>query len=125
MGKTPPDWRQFAVYVSGGVICALADIGVMQLMLVTGFHSAWASSAGFVVGLLISFAFHSRVTFNAAASPAAFTRYLCLVGLNYALTLGCVTLAELGFDNPLAGKILSLPLVAANGYLFGKYWIFK
>jgi hypothetical protein len=26
---------------------------------------------------------------------------------------------------PLAGKLVSLPLVAVNGYLLSKYWIFR
>ena len=84
-----------------------------------------AASAGFGAGLLVNYVFHSRVTFNTTASPANFTRYLCVVGVNYLLTIGCVALAEANFDNPLLGKLLSLPLVAVNGYLLSKYWIFK
>lgn len=117
--------RQFAVYVAGGVLCALVDIGLMQLLLQGGMHHTTAASAGFAAGLLVNFAFHSGVTFNAAANPASLARYLCLVGLNYLLTLGCVSLAEALLGDPLLGKILSLPLVAVNGFLLGKYWIFK
>ena len=117
--------RQFAVFVSGGLLCALADIGLMQLLLGSGVASTAAASAGFGAGLLVNYVFHSRVTFNTAASPANFTRYLCVVGVNYLITIACVALAEAHFDNPLLGKLLSLPLVAVNGYLLSKYWIFK
>jgi putative flippase GtrA len=117
--------RQFAVFVTGGLICALADIGLMQLLLQAGVHATAAASAGFAAGLLVNYAFHSRVTFNAAANPANFARYLCVVGVNYLLTIACVAAAEAAFANPLAGKLLSLPLVAVNGYLLSKYWIFK
>lgn len=117
--------RQFAVFVSGGLLCAVADVGLMQLLLVSGVATTAATSAGFGAGLLVNYAFHSRVTFNTAASPANFTRYLCVVAVNYLLTIGCVALAEAHFDNPLLGKLLSLPLVAVNGYLLSKYWIFK
>lgn len=117
--------RQFAVYVTGGVLCALVDIGLMQLLLGAGFHHTAAASAGFAAGLLVNFAFHSGVTFNTSANPASFVRYLCLVAVNYLLTLGCVALAQALVGNPLLGKILSLPLVAVNGFLLGKYWIFK
>ena len=48
-----------------------------------------------------------------------------MVGVNYLMTIACVALGQAVFDNPLVGKIVSLPLVAANGYLLGKYWIFK
>ena len=117
--------RQFAVFVTGGLLCALADVGLMQLLLGAGVHFGAAASAGFAAGLLVNYAFHSRVTFNAAANPASFARYLAVVGVNYLLTMACVALAQAAFDNPLAGKILSLPLVAVNGYLLSKYWIFK
>lgn len=117
--------RQFAVFVTGGVICALADVGLMQLLLQAGVHFSGAASAGFAAGLLVNYAFHSRVTFNTGANGASFARYLCVVGVNYLLTMACVALAQANFDNPLAGKLLSLPLVAVNGYLLSKYWIFK
>jgi len=117
--------RQFAVYVTGGVICALVDVGLMQLLLSKGTPATAAASAGFAAGLLVNYAFHSRVTFTAGATPARFARYLCVVGLNYLLTIACVALAQATLGSPLAGKILSLPLVAVNGYLLGRYWIFK
>jgi putative flippase GtrA len=117
--------RQLGIFIVGGLLCALIDIGVMQLLLHGGVHFTSATTAGFLAGLLVNYAFHSRVTFEAAATPASFARYLCVVGLNYALTLGCVALAQALAGLPLAGKIFSLPLVAVNGYLLGKYWIYK
>ena len=117
--------RQFGVFLIGGLLCAGIDVGLMQLLVMKGFHHTAATSAGFVAGLLVNYAFHSRITFDQAASRASFVRYMCVVGLNYILTIVCVALAVAVADNPLAGKILSLPLVAANGYLLSRYWIFK
>lgn len=117
--------RQFAIFITGGVLCALVDIGLMQTLQQVGVHAAAAASAGFGAGLLVNYAFHSRITFNAAATPANFTRYLCVVGLNYLLTIACVALAQAFLVDPLIGKLASLPLVAVNTYLLSKYWIFK
>jgi putative flippase GtrA len=117
--------RQVATYIAGGVLCAVVDIGVMQLLLRAGAHFTGATTAGFLAGLLVNYAFHSRVTFEAAASASSFARYLCVVGLNYLLTMGCVSMAVALAGMPLAGKILSLPLIAANGYLLSKFWIFR
>ena len=117
--------RQFLVFLAGGLLCAGVDVGAMQLLMAAGSHHTAAASAGFAAGLLVNYAFHSRVTFDQAASPASFARYLCVVGLNYLLTIACVALAAALADKPLAGKVLSLPLVALNGYLLGKHWIFK
>jgi putative flippase GtrA len=117
--------RQFGTFVAGGLLCALVDIGVMQWLLRAGAHFTGATTAGFLAGLLVNYAFHSRVTFESAASTASFARYLCVVGLNYLLTMGCVSLAVSLAGMPLLGKIVSLPLVAVSGYLLSKFWIFR
>lgn len=117
--------RQFAVFVAGGLLSAAIDIGVLQLLLHAGMHFAGATTAGFLSGLLVNYAYHSRVTFDTAATPSSFARYLCVVLVNYLLTLGCVALAQALVGMPLAGKIASLPLISINSYLLGKYWIFK
>jgi putative flippase GtrA len=117
--------RQFGTVIAGGLLCAVVDIGVMQLLLRAGAHFTGATTAGFLAGLLVNYAFHSRVTFDAAASASSFARYLCVVGLNYLLTMGCVSLAVALAGMPLAGKIVSLPLVSVSGYLLSKFWIFR
>ena len=121
---------QFLVFVGGGVLCAILDIGVMQLLIGAGVAYPLATTAGFATGLLINYAFHARLTFRTAATSFNFMRFLCVVALNYLLTMACVALAVmlLGLPDPqsaLIGKLVSLPLVAINGFLLSKYWIFK
>ena len=123
-------WTQFMVFVSGGVLCVLLDISVMQLLIGAGIEYQIATSAGFGAGLLLNYAFHARITFRASATQFNFARYLCVVAINYVLTMGCVALAVTLLGEPqhtsaLIGKLVSLPLVAVNGFLLSKYWIFK
>lgn len=125
MNKLFVNWRQFAVFVTGGWLCALVDVGLMQALAAAGMHFASATTAGFAAGLLVNYAFHSRVTFAAAATPVNFVRYLCVVGINYLLTMAFVSLSVAMLGNPLAGKLVSLPIVALNGFVLSKYWIFK
>jgi putative flippase GtrA len=125
MRKIMTHSRQFATFLAGGLLCALVDIGVMQLLLGAGAHFTGATTAGFLAGLLVNYAFHSRVTFEATASSSSFARYLCVVGLNYLLTMGCVSLAVSLAGMPLVGKIVSMPLVSVSGYLLSKFWIFR
>jgi len=117
--------RQFLIYLVGGVLSALADIGVMQLLLISQSPVVLAATAGFLSGLMVNYAFHARVTFRQLGSRGSFLRYLCVVAANYVLTIAVVSAAQHWFDNPIAGKIVSLPLVALNGFLLGKLWIFK
>lgn len=117
--------RQFLVFLCGGVLSAILDIGVMQVLRLLGTNIALATTAGFGTGLLVNYAFHAKVTFQRDAVSANFIRYICLVAVNYCLTLVCVAAAvKLGID-PVFGKLASLPVVAMNGFLLGKYWIFR
>jgi putative flippase GtrA len=125
MHKLFAHWRQFALFVTGGLVCALVDVGLMQALVAAGVHFASATTAGFAAGLLVNYAFHSRVTFEATATPFNFMRYLCVVGVNYLLTMAFVSLSVALLGYPLAGKLVSLPLIALNGFVLGKYWIFK
>lgn len=115
--------QQFLVYLVGGVLSAAIDVGLMQLLIGAGMPSLLAVSAGFVAGFLFNYSFHARLTFR-HASRAAFVRYMLLVGANYLLTLAIVALALRLADSALAGKLIALPLVAINGYLLGKRWVF-
>ena len=117
---------KLAVYLAGGVVSALVDIGVMQWLIATGVAPLLAASVGFLSGLCVNYVFHSRLTFRKTArSNGSLPRYLSVVALNYLLTLGMVAASLALFDQALAGKLLSLPVIAVNGYLLGKHWIFK
>lgn len=112
-------------YLAGGVLSALTDITAMQLLILGGLNVYLATSLGFGAGLLVNYAFHASVTFKSGAGLGSFVRYLCVVALNYLLTMGCVALSVSLLGNPLPGKILSLPLIAAIGFLLSRAWIYK
>lgn len=116
---------QFAMFIAGGVLCAAIDIGLMQFLIYQGIGNVAAASAGFGAGLLVNYLFHAKITFQSTTGGANFARYLCVVGVNYVITIGFVALGAALVDWPLAGKLVSLPVVAINGFLLSKYWIFK
>lgn len=117
--------RQFFVFVAGGVLCALIDIGLMQLLIASGVDYRAATSVGFAAGLLVNYAYHAKLTFRAEASSHNFARFLCVVALNYLLTMACVAASVALVGDALPGKLVSLPLVAINGYFLSKHWTFR
>lgn len=117
--------RQFLLYLAGGVLSALIDVGLMQFLIHGGINYVAATSAGFVSGLLFNYAYHARVTFTAPPSGRSMGRYLIVVALNYVFTLACVAASVQLAGAAVIGKLLSLPLVAINGFILGKRWIFK
>jgi putative flippase GtrA len=120
--------RQFLVYVAGGVICALIDVGLLWWLLRVGVPPLTATTAGFLAGLAVNYAFYTRITFDSPFTPSAFARFMAVVLLNYLLTVATVTLSIFATEHALAaviGKVVALPLVALNGYWMSKHWVFK
>lgn len=118
--------RQFLVYITGGFISASIDIGVLQLMMSMGMGPLFAATVGFFSGLSLNFIFHVHLTFKSTMSVRAFIHYLVVVGFNYLITILFIYVSfSILQQGVLPGKILSLPVIAANGYLLGKFWIFK
>ncbi|PWF49014.1 GtrA family protein [Massilia glaciei] len=117
--------RQLLVYLVGGALSALVDVGFLQALLAEGVDLFAATSAGFAAGLLFNYTFHARLTFGAPASAFNFVRFLCVIALNYAITLLFVDMSVQWSGGAMAGKLLSLPVVTLNAFVLGKHWVFK
>ncbi|MFT4840731.1 MAG: putative flippase GtrA [Planctomycetota bacterium] len=117
--------RQFVTFVAVGVACALVDIGLLHFLSQTGMQIVAATTIGFGAGLLLNFALHLRVTFATTLSRKTLWRYLAVVAINYCITLLFVTLSCELLASPLPGKIASLPVIAVNGFLLSKHWVFN
>ena len=118
--------RQFSIYIAGGILSALIDVGTMQFLILCGVGKITSTSIGFLLGLLFNYAFHAKMTFRSKTSIFVIFRFLVGVGANYLITIASVYCSySLFHQSALIGKIISLPIVAINGFLLGKYWIFK
>jgi putative flippase GtrA len=117
--------RQFGVFIGVGLVCATVDVGFMHWLIGTGVSPLVSASWGFALGLCLNFLLHSRMTFKTSASWERLGRFLWVVALNYGLTLGCVEAGAFWLASPLLGKLISLPLVALNGFYLSRKWVFK
>ncbi len=116
---------RFFVFVGVGITSAVLDVGLMQLLIWFGANYLAATTLGFIAGLTVNFLLHTRITFGAAYSHGAFLRFMAVVLANYLITLMAVSLLHEWTGIALLGKLLSLPLVAVNGFLLSKYWVFR
>lgn len=117
--------RQFGVFIGVGLVCAVVDVGVMYGLMRAEVSTLFSASGGFALGLCLNFLLHSRMTFKASASWQRLVRFLWVVALNYGMTLACVLAADFWLANPLLGKLISLPVVALNGFFLSRIWVFK
>lgn len=113
-------------YVAVGVLSAVVDIGTMQGLLLLGVDATLAVTIGFATGLVFNYVCQGRFTFR-ARSTSLYTvfKFGVFTLLNYGLTMACVWVSLQWLDSVLIGKLVSLPLVAINGFLGSRYWIFR
>ena len=117
--------RQFAVYILVGLLSAFIDIATMQLLIKSGLNIGLATTMGYAFVWVLNYFLHAKITFRSHRSHASMIKYCVLVLINYLLTMGMVFCSVYLVDNALPGKILSLPLMAVNGFLLSNYWIYK
>lgn len=117
--------RQFIVYIGIGGICAIIDLSLMQALILLGIHYLKATTTSFFISLCINFFLHSHFTFTAKLSYKSLIRYSIVVCANFCLTLAIVAIFHAWLDVEILGKIISLPLIAVNGYFLSKHWIYK
>jgi putative flippase GtrA len=117
--------KQFLVFVVGGLLTAVLDIGTMAMLLHKGTSVSTATSSGFALGLAANYFFHARLTFDSQTSRGSILRFLTVVLANYLITLVFVFVGKLVLSSPTVGKVISLPFIAANGFLLSKYWAFR
>lgn len=125
----PEGWaasvRQFGVFLSVGLVCAVLDVGTMLGLMRMGIAPLVATSWGFVLGLVLNFVLHSRMTFKAGGNWDSLWRFLGVVTLNYGITVAFVAATTVWLDAPLTGKLVSLPVVALNGFWLSRCWVFR
>jgi len=116
--------RKFVVYLLVGVFSAAIDVFVFQFMMYLDHSVNFSLLSSFLSGIGINYIGHTNFTFRVRFSCASFARYLAVVVLNYFLAFFVVWACVIAWDNPLLGKLISLPVVALNGYHLGRKWIF-
>lgn len=116
---------QFALFSAVGLLSALADLLCLWLLVQAGTARFLAVSLAFGVGLLVNIVLHARITFQVSLSSARTIRFLTVAFINYLITLAVIGLFDLLSLSYLLGKLVSLPLVALNGYMLGRRWVFK
>ncbi|WP_371734409.1 GtrA family protein [Brucella sp. BO2] len=93
-------------------------------MISYGYGYAVSTTFGFSFGLIVNYLFQMKITFRSHHSIWVMFKFFVGVIANYIITLAVVAFSVYLMDNALVGKLLSLPMVAINGFLLSRYWIF-
>jgi putative flippase GtrA len=116
---------KFVVYVLVG--CVSATIDLISLWLLIGLNTTqWlAVTLAFIAGFVFNTWAHFHFTFEASLTIHTGIRFITVVGINYLMTLLIIeTLTALSLTL-IAAKLISLPIIAASGFLLSKHWAFK
>ena len=120
--------RDFLFFCGVGALSALANFGSFFIFWhVLEFHYEWAVSCSYVISICVHFLGNRHVTFRNKKEKfwPQFLRYLCMVVINYFVTLfvvfGVVHWVHLP---PYVGVIASIGATVMVGFVMAKYWVF-
>lgn len=117
--------KQFITFACIGLLSAAIDIGSMQGLLVAGVHHTAAVSLGFLLSLGVNYLGHTLITFRSSSSLRSALSFSVVVLMNYLITMILTSLSFHYFETVMPGKLISLFVVAVNGFLLSKYWVFR
>lgn len=117
--------RQFLIFITGGFLSALIDVGTLIFLLKIDATTLIATTGGFVLAFLFNYMFNAQLTFAAQKTVKSFFYFIIIVIVNYIITIMFVLAANNLDVNVVVGKLVSLPFVALNGFFLSKYWVFK
>jgi len=117
--------QQFIVFCFVGIFSTIMDLSILLGLVQLKVLPLIAVTISFMAGMLVNILLHAYLTFRTHLNNQRVVRFLMILCINYAFTLGTVLIFEqLGF-NYLMGKIVSLPVIAIHGFLWSRLWIFK
>lgn len=95
----PTDFRtQVTRFFLTGVLSAVVDYGLLQLLMLAGLGYGPAKALSFVAGTLTAYALNRRWTFNAEPSRARFVATMCLYALMFGVQWGLFMLLVPWFE---------------------------
>lgn len=117
---------QFLRFILVGGISALADLCLVWIILKNHGGYIPAVSVGFFAGLIVNYLLHSSYTFKSCfMNSSRLFKFVVVVGLNYLLTVSIVWFLLNFLSVPiLIAKVVSLPIIAVNGYYWSRNWVF-
>jgi putative flippase GtrA len=114
-------------FVAVGLTVTLIDLGVTYLLVLLTGTRLIPVTAGYISGLVASYLLHAKITFSVNLAPGMqIPRFLTLVVLNYLQTIAVVLMSTEALNlSTMAGKFLSLPIIATTTYFCSKYWVYR
>jgi putative flippase GtrA len=120
-------WLEFIRFAITGGVSTLVDLGGILLAQTIGCRMNVSVSFGYLLGLIVNFLMHKYFTFNSRETVRfrEVSLFLSVGWINGFLTLAVVNIIALIGGKIIVGKLLSLPLVVAVGYMLNKKFVFR
>ncbi len=119
------DLIRFLKFLLVGAISAIVDIGAFWLLLDWKLSLQVSATVSFISGLIVNFSLHSFYTFSSKIDIPKAIKFIAVVAINYAISIFFVYFFVYCSLSPLMGKIFSLPVIAINGFMLSRGWVYR
>ena len=111
--------------VIGGISLVLDYLSFLFLLHAMNASLFLANSIAYITGFALNFFGHAFFTYQMKPGLYTAVKYTVTAIVNYGLSLGIIFIGILFFPSPEFWKFISICVNAINGFLMGRFWIFR
>lgn len=111
--------------VIGGISVVLDYLSFLFLLHAMNASLFLANSIAYIIGFAFNFFGHAFFTYQMKPGLYTAVKYTVTAIVNYGLSLGIIFIGILFFPSPEFWKFISICVIAINGFLMGRFWIFR
>jgi len=111
--------------VIGGISVVLDYLSFLFLLNAMNASLFLVNSIAYITGFAFNFFGHAFFTYQMKPGLYTAVKYTVTAIVNYGLSLGIIFIGILFFPSPEFWKFISICVIAMNGFLMGRFWIFR
>ncbi|NML30332.1 GtrA family protein [Paraburkholderia antibiotica] len=117
--------QQFIKYLLVGGVNTIISAAIIFVVQAAGARPVVANIVGYAIGIALSFALNSKVTFRTAVTRYSAIRFLIVMLISYLANL-VTMLAVLHVTHaPYFAQLSGIPVYVIVGFLGNKYWAMR
>ena len=116
---------KFVLYVIVGSLSSIIDLTTLKLLICINTTQGFAVTVAFIAGFVFNINAHALFTFASPLTSKSALKFTTVVAINYFLTLLIIEALTAFSCSLMTAKMVSLPIIAVSGFLFGRHWAFQ
>jgi len=117
--------QQFIKYLLVGGLNTVLSTAIIFIVQAAGARPVVANLVGYAIGITVSFALNSKITFRTAVTRHSALRFLIVMLVSYLANLATLLSVLHLTHAPYVAQLCGIPVYVIVGFLGNKYWAMR